>query len=59
MPQSTPSLDALSSEQRAEFKRIVARFEEEWFDGKRPDIERFFPHDGELRPVLLAELVAH
>ena len=48
---------ALSAEQRAEFERVVACFEEEWFAGKRPEIERFLVDDVELRPVLLAELV--
>src|SRR5579871_2006626 len=46
-----------SDEQRAEFKRAIARFEEEWFAGRRPTIESFLPEERELRLVLLAELV--
>lgn len=57
MAQSSPRTAGLTAEQIAELERIVARFEKEWFAGKRPEIERFLPAAGELRPVLLAELV--
>jgi len=57
MTQPSSRTAALSAEQLAEFERIVARFEEEWFAGKRPEIEPFLVDDVELRPVLLAELV--
>src|SRR5579863_9779988 len=55
--QPTPKTSALSAERRAEFSRIVARFEEAWFAEQRPQIETFLRGDDELRPVLLAELM--
>jgi serine/threonine-protein kinase len=47
----------LSAAQLAEFERVVARFEEEWFAGNRPAIEQYLPEDLELRAALLGELV--
>jgi WD40 repeat protein/tRNA A-37 threonylcarbamoyl transferase component Bud32 len=57
MSQPSPKTAFLTAEQRVEFEHAVARFEQEWFSGRRPAIEPFLSGDGEFRSVLLAELV--
>src|SRR5258708_23679202 len=42
---------------RKEFHQIIDRFEAVWWQGPRPDIAQFLPHDDRLRLAVLRELV--